>query len=425
MTSEVVVMNRLAVALAADSASTVSGPSSQKIWNSANKLFALSKCRPVGVMVYNNASILGVPWETIIKTYRASCGNGGFDTLEEYGQNFLEFLNANNTMFPRASQERYFLGSFAAKLGRLREEAYEEYIQALMRQEQSSSDQKFSEIVDIEIARLADVPDLNTSPAHTSEAIFRELGNAINEQIDQSTNGIEIDAALREKLRSLAVTLVTKEDFGSDYTGLVFAGFGETEHFPVMQSFQVSGMVLDSLKRSPPKVRAVSDDEPSILVPFAQSEMVTTFLEGVNPRLRRELARLFIGLALELPNTVIDAVTDLSDQQKAHWKEQVQPHAGAAIRTMLEKLQDHAVEKHWGPVHSALIHLPKDELAHVAEALVNLNSFQKKVSMDDETVGGPIDVAVISKGDGLIWMQRKHYFSRELNEHYFNNLRGI
>ena len=67
MTSEVVVMNRLAVALAADSATTVSGPNSQKIWNSANKLFALSKTHPVGVMFYNNASILGVPWETIIK----------------------------------------------------------------------------------------------------------------------------------------------------------------------------------------------------------------------------------------------------------------------------------------------------------------------------------------------------------------------
>jgi len=27
-----------------------------------------------------------------------------------------------------------------------------------------------------------------------------------------------------------------------------------------------------------------------------------------------------------------------------------------------------------------------------------------------ETVAGPIDVAIISKGDGLIWIKRKHYF---------------
>jgi hypothetical protein len=41
--------------------------------------------------------------------------------------------------------------------------------------------------------------------------------------------------------------------------------------------------------------------------------------------------------------------------------------------------------------------------------------------MDAETVGGPIDVAVISKGDGFIWIKRKHYFKPELNPHFFKN----
>lgn len=45
----------------------------------------------------------------------------------------------------------------------------------------------------------------------------------------------------------------------------------------------------------------------------------------------------------------------------------------------------------------------KEELATVAETLVNLTSFKRRVSLDKETVGGPIDVAVISKGDGFIW----------------------
>jgi hypothetical protein len=36
-------------------------------------------------------------------------------------------------------------------------------------------------------------------------------------------------------------------------------------------------------------------------------------------------------------------------------------------------------------------------------------------------VAGPIDVAVISKGDGLVWIKRKHYFKPELNYHFFEN----
>lgn len=41
--------------------------------------------------------------------------------------------------------------------------------------------------------------------------------------------------------------------------------------------------------------------------------------------------------------------------------------------------------------------------------------------IEDETVGGPVDVAVITKGDGFIWVERKHYFKPELNTHFFRN----
>jgi hypothetical protein len=64
---------------------------------------------------------------------------------------------------------------------------------------------------------------------------------------------------------------------------------------------------------------------------------------------------------------------------------------------------------------------PKEELAAMAEALVNLTSIKRKMSYESETVGGPIDVAVISKGDGFIWIKRKHYFQPELNHTYFSN----
>ena len=48
------------------------------------------------------------------------------------------------------------------------------------------------------------------------------------------------------------------------------------------------------------------------------------------------------------------------------------------------------------------------------------------LAADLETVGGPIDVAVISKGDGFVWVKRKHYFPADLNNHFFRNyFRGI
>lgn len=72
MTAEIAIMNKAAVALAADSAVTFSVRGEQKVFQTVNKLFSLSKYHPVGLMVYGNAEFMGIDWETIIKIYRKS-----------------------------------------------------------------------------------------------------------------------------------------------------------------------------------------------------------------------------------------------------------------------------------------------------------------------------------------------------------------
>jgi hypothetical protein len=67
--------------------------------------------------------------------------------------------------------------------------------------------------------------------------------------------------------------------------------------------------------------------------------------------------------------------------------------------------------------------LPKDELPNLAESLVELTSLKRHVSTDAETVGGPIDVALITKAEGFVWIKRKHYFKPELNPSFFANYR--
>ena len=59
------------------------------------------------------------------------------------------------------------------------------------------------------------------------------------------------------------------------------------------------------------------------------------------------------------------------------------------------------------PIVSIVEALPVNELAEMAEALLNITSLKRKMSISLETVGGPIDVAVITKGDGFIWVKRK------------------
>ena len=57
MTAVVGILNKQAVAIAADSAVTVNSPNGHRIFNQANKIFTLSKRHPVSVMA------LPVLWE--------------------------------------------------------------------------------------------------------------------------------------------------------------------------------------------------------------------------------------------------------------------------------------------------------------------------------------------------------------------------
>ena len=68
--------------------------------------------------------------------------------------------------------------------------------------------------------------------------------------------------------------------------------------------------------------------------------------------------------------------------------------------------------------------MPKSDLAQMAESLVELTSIKRRVSKGFETVGGPIDVAVISRADGFVWIKRKHYFPADLNTRFFQRVGG-
>jgi len=92
MTAEVAILNTHGVALATDSAVTISIGDENKVYNTANKLFMLSKYHPVGIMVYNKAEYMGIDWEIIIKEYRKSIKNKPFNKLFDYAEDFINYV---------------------------------------------------------------------------------------------------------------------------------------------------------------------------------------------------------------------------------------------------------------------------------------------------------------------------------------------
>lgn len=93
MTAIVGVLNKHAIAVAADSAETVGA--GVKIYNKANKIFTLSKHHPIGIAIYSSAMFNGlVPWEIIIKMFRSQLGNTKYNTVQEYADTFFKYLES-------------------------------------------------------------------------------------------------------------------------------------------------------------------------------------------------------------------------------------------------------------------------------------------------------------------------------------------
>ena len=112
MTAEVVILNREAVAIAADSAVTVAGRG-PKIYNSANKLFSLSALEPVAVMIYGAGTFGPIPWETVVKEYRKARGTKTFGTVAEHASDFIDHLSDLTRYLSRDEQrERVAMTAF-------------------------------------------------------------------------------------------------------------------------------------------------------------------------------------------------------------------------------------------------------------------------------------------------------------------------
>ena len=146
--------------------------------------------------------------------------------------------------------------------------------------------------------------------------------------------------------------------------------------------------------------------------------MVHTFISGIDPRLRDIQGGYLYNIFDKYPDMIIESLKMISDTEKQKLKEKIKSASMNLYEDYINDTQKFIQENYIQPIMSIVTFLPKDELAIMAETLINLTSFKRKVSTGLETVGGPIDVAVISKGDGFVWIKRKNYFDKKLNPRY-------
>lgn len=423
MTSEIAIMNKEAIALAADS--TVTLGRGTKTWESANKIFTLSKYHPVGIMIYGSAEYMEIPWETIIKMYRANLGKKEFSTIQEYFDDFLKFLKTEKSLTTEDAEFTHFFTLVESYYKHIKDEIsgnIESLFENAVESSKVVSDNEIEELITDMIKTHHENWQKSQFIHGCSEKTTKKLLDMHSEEIDESMKDIFQDMPLNAPrdslLREIAVSLPIKDYSSYSVSGIVIAGFGKDEIFPAIQVCEIEGIIDGNMKYETSELQKISRDTISIVYPFAQTEMVETFMQGVDPEYQKLIDTMLEELIDELPSVFVDSIKSFSESEKEELLQKLENIYPEILEKNKQNMQSYRRENFLDEITTVVAQLPKTELASLADALINLTSLKRKMSMDIETVGGPIDVAVISKGDGFIWIKRKHYFTAETNPNF-------
>jgi hypothetical protein len=412
MSAVVGILNTQAIAIAADSAVSING----KIYNRALKIFTLSKFHPVGIMIYSSATFMQTPWETIIKMYRSNLKDKSFDTLKEYVDDFALYLHGQEFFKDDSVQKDYLVSSLLYPIYRnVYDLSINQVTDALTIIDSLNQEcDKLTAVWGVDGGLCVEFDDFK----------IEQFNNFLGEIFEETATdffinkGVTVTDEIKNKIKIIALGIIRNQEEFTFNTGLVFAGFGNSQIFPSLISVNIHFAIENRLKIYETDHVAIKHNMTSAIRPFAQTEAMNTILRGIAPNLDNIYTENMSQYIKKYNQRLIDITeNDAPDIANAIKGINIEDQ----MKEFTDKIQEAKRINYINPLMGAVGSLSKEDLAEMAESLIYLTYLQKKITFAAEDVGGAVDVAVISKGDGFVWIKRKHYFKPELNRFFFDN----
>ena len=421
MTAEIAILNRTAVALAADSIVTLSGPSGSKTYDSAEKIFELSRFRPIGLMVYNYPELFGIPIEILAREFRE-------DLSDEFSHLFQVWPWFENQLLSLFQESEFddtitqFEALLTAELEHLKMTFLNFAMNRLEDGQQSTLKELEKRLIEMIDSAIKEA-DSNRLPGFmekvNQQEFVEKFGQTTHRLVQkillnlvQSITGKEIPKSYWKKFDRLAFALVRSNRRSPAFTGLVFAGFGRHDRFASLQSVEIDGTYFGELRVIVKKEVDIDRCGPTaVIVPIAQKDMSERFIFGIDQQFENKLR----SIAEDLTTQLLGQAKNLNESQRQEIKVAAIERFAESISMLKERAESE--------LQSIVNHLSKKELGEVAYSLVELTSRKRRYSSGLDTVGGPIDVAILTRNEGFIWVKRKRYFDTDLNPAYIERLK--
>ena len=420
MTAIVGILNRRGAVIAADSAVTVNGRNGTKIYNTATKIFPLSNQHPVGVMIFSSAGFMGTPWDMIFKLYLARKGQQEFNTLKEHADDFLLFLKNEGYFAGNETQKDYFRSEISNYYSTIKNAAESRFQDLLDEDEDCNEEQLYErhkEFISDEISSMTELlREYAKSPefADYSISVMRSYGKEILDEWEEVRNEDGMPEGMRDEWENGFFEYLISEYY-IEGTGIVFAGYGKNDIYPALLSMYISGAFDRRLRYhyNESEADAISPDNSAFIIPFAQADVMQTLMRGIHPsfkvmisdtvRQSTEKAKIKLTEKMKEEGVPEDIIQKIMDEDM-----------GDICKEFDEQVNDYSQSEFVSGIVDAVESFNLEDMASMAESLIEVTNLQRHISSSEESVGGPVDVAVITRTDGFIWVKHKHWPPKDL-----------
>jgi hypothetical protein len=396
MTAQVAVFNERCVAVASDSTLTIgSGPKARTV-QTADKVFDVGNQHRVVAMISGSANFMQVPYDVLIGEWKGQLG-GPLATVTQYAESFVNWLAANSTIFTSDQQDIFVEWLTRDIYLAIRRELQSELTErGLAHLPWDSLD--VVALTDTVVGSWVDILNNRELLKGWDEAAGRQslesrrplVQRAFDYVFDDVPRTSRSDRILLEQIPLAALTRA--EPWGVDAT-VAFIGYGSTQTFPGHQVVELTGAVDGRALADWWEPLSVAPDNRAAVTPLAQDEAIQTFLRAYNAD--------FLVTAHDHLEAALAAVSvEPTDEDEGQRRQ-------AAHEALTEAFKQLSSERFITPLLDTIEALPRTDMARMAESLVGIQALRAASGDALPTVGGPIDVVVISREHGVEWVRRK------------------
>jgi hypothetical protein len=311
LTAQVAVLNASGIALASDSAVTVTGGKQSRSYQSADKIFPIAGV-PLAVLHSGNTALWGVPWQLLVEIWSQGRGATHCASVEADAQDFLTWLSQQSALVNPANQEDRFRWTFRDYLlavrGAIRQELGLDEDDSTAGYVDGDRAAQIDAAVDGYIEGLQRREDFKGMEGVDARAVRTRLKSKLDEDLAWVFDDTPRTSHLDEQAALIAELLVHKAQPFSTDAVLAFAGYGEDEYFPSLYQCTISGAREDRVRLYDDSHARVDASNRVCITPLGLTEAIHMFLRGTSPKYR-SAAHEVLDSAVT-PSGALDPSTD-------------------------------------------------------------------------------------------------------------------